>query len=100
MRVAPARAARWLPAAWSLLIGFLNRGESADIVSDAHVRAVRPDRRAVLVFLALAPILGPGEAVEHRFSAVANHDGVPVYGLNVLLELQAGEYVERTLQPA
>jgi len=45
-------------------------------------------------------VFGAGEAVEHRFGAIAHHDDVAVHGLNVLLELQAGEYVERTLQPA
>src|ERR1700756_4591748 len=94
----PVRTVDGVPMGLSL-VSFANGGQLADVIRNPHVGTVGPDGRTVGVLLALSPIAGVRELVEHAFGAVTYHQHVAFDLVDVLLELRAGEDREGLLEP-
>jgi hypothetical protein len=62
------------------------------------VRQIRPNRRAVRVLFATAPIAGIRILLQHTLGAVPYNDRVAFHRLARRVELQARKYVQRPLQ--
>src|SRR5215510_14650732 len=65
-----------------------------DITGNSNVGTIRPNWRVPRVFLAIAPIAGLREMLEHGFRTISYDDDITVCRLYDWFELQAGKDVQ------